>query len=882
MNRDPSTSAKQWERIDALFHAAIDLPPDHREAFVVNACDGDHALLDKVNRLLASHSNDDDFLTPPSASLTPPDPDANDATLSAHHRIGEFEIVRVIASGGMGTVYEAIQDHPQRTVALKVLRAGCTSGAALRRFRHESQVLGRLRHPGIAQVYAAGTCQDGATSVPYFAMEHIPDAKSIVEYAEANDLDIGRRLQLFVKVCDAVHHGHLHGIIHRDLKPANIIVDEAGRPKVIDFGVARVTDSDVAITTVQTSTGQLIGTLAYMSPQQCGGDPFEVDTRSDVYSLGVVLFELLCGCLPYDVRNRAIPEAARAIQEESPKRPSTIRPALRGDIDTIILKALEKEPDRRYDSATQLAADIRRCLNNEPLLARPPSMPYHLRLFARRNRAAVFAIATVLFVLAAASIVSTTFAFKATRAASGEGSARDAAQRVSTFLEDMIASAGTYRTGRHMTVLEMLDDAADRVHTELTGQPEAEAGVRYSVGKAYTQMWLWEDAVPHLKRALALNRELHGTDHASTADCLNLLGRALVFRNDPGAVAVLKECLAIRHRLHGPNHELVAETMGDLANALWEASPTPRWKESQKHYDAALAIYRMLDERPTHCAARITFTLATMQARQGRLTEAENNFRNALSIYRRINADAGVEDAYMAQVMYHFAGLLQRLGKPDEASELLRESREITPEGLAQSRSYDTSWRLGSVHHNASEFAAAEARYRESLAMQCRWLTRDFPEHSERLLHLESTLVDAGGERPPYREAFRAIRELRQWGELEQLRSMHDLGDVLQHTDPAAGAPLLRDCLRIARKHVAPLNWFIADIESIRGGCLTSLGQYEEAEILLLESYPFIASAPTHRDARLREALQRIETLYLAWNKPDRAAEFTQTQAPAS
>jgi serine/threonine protein kinase len=298
-------------------------------------------------------------------------------------RIGNYRIRRIIGSGGMGTVYEAMQDHPRRAVALKVMRPGMTSRSALRRFEYESQILGRLRHPNIAQVYEAGTHDEGGGPVPYFVLEYIPNARSITDYANAKGLSARQRLELFAKVCGAIHHGHQKGIIHRDLKPGNILVDANGEPKVIDFGVARTTDSDLAVTTLQTDVGQLIGTLQYMSPEQVEGDPHAIDGRSDVYSLGVVLFELLSDKLPYDVSGAAVLEAARIIREDPPTRPSTVDTRLRGDLETIVLTALDKDRSRRYQTAHDLLQDIARYLRDEPIVARRPTVWY---ILGRRSR----------------------------------------------------------------------------------------------------------------------------------------------------------------------------------------------------------------------------------------------------------------------------------------------------------------------------------------------------------------------------------------------------------------------------------------------------------------------------------------------------------------
>jgi len=309
--------------------------------------------------------------------------------------IGRYKILGIIGSGGMGHVYEAMQEAPRRRVALKVIKGGAASEMALRRFEFETQILAKLHHPNIAQIYEAGIWKSPEGEVPFFAMEYIPGRRGIIEYAQKRDLSTRDRLKLFTMVCEAVHHGHQKGVIHRDLKPDNILVDTNGNPKIIDFGVARATDADLAVTTMQTTMGQLIGTLQYMSPEQCDADPDRIDTRSDVYALGVVLFQLLSGKLPYDLRRQAIHEAVRVIKEQRPDSMSTISGTLRGDVDTIAQKAMEKDRNRRYQSAAELANDIGHFLNSEPIEARPLSISYQLRLFTKKYKrtcAAVFAL----------------------------------------------------------------------------------------------------------------------------------------------------------------------------------------------------------------------------------------------------------------------------------------------------------------------------------------------------------------------------------------------------------------------------------------------------------------------------------------------------------
>ncbi len=342
--------------------------------------------------------------------------------LMAGGQFGRYTIVRLLGQGGMGAVYEAQQESPRRSVALKVIRGGWLSAQMLRRFEHESQVLGRLQHPGIAQVYEAGSVRDeGGRSggvTPFFAMELIKGVP-LTEYAAAKNLGTRERLELVARICDAVYHAHQKGVIHRDLKPGNILVDESGQPKILDFGVARATDSDIQQTTMQTDIGQLIGTVPYMSPEQVGGNPDELDTRSDVYALGVIAYELLAGRLPYDLQKKMIHEAVRVIREEDPTRLSAINRTLRGDIETIVAKALEKDKGRRYQSAEALGSDIRRYLKDEPIAARPASTWYQAAKFARRNKVLVGGVAATFLVLVAGIIGVSLMLKRALEAESG-------------------------------------------------------------------------------------------------------------------------------------------------------------------------------------------------------------------------------------------------------------------------------------------------------------------------------------------------------------------------------------------------------------------------------------------------------------------------------
>jgi WD40 repeat protein/predicted Ser/Thr protein kinase len=397
------------EIVEALFQRALDLPSEGRRAFLDEQCAGDAELRAAVEELLlcdAKAQSTPDFLHSPAAEaravLTP-------AERPVPESIGCYRIVRQLGEGGMGRVYEAALDDPPRTVALKVIRPGLDSTELRKRFAREARILARLRHAGIAQVYDAGTTEDGQL---YLAMEFIRGLP-LGEHVRLRGLTPPARLELVARVCDAVQHAHKQGIVHRDLKPANIMVDDSGHPKVLDFGVAHATDGGLRDSTAHTRTGQLIGTVGYMSPEQVAGDPGAVDVRSDVYSLGVILYELLAERLPYHLEHLPIHEVVRVIQEVEPSQLGSVNREFRGEIETIVAKALEKDKARRYGSAGELGADLRRYLAHEPIRARPSSALYQLLKFTRRHRALVAGVLAVFAALLVGTVVSVLFAWRA-------------------------------------------------------------------------------------------------------------------------------------------------------------------------------------------------------------------------------------------------------------------------------------------------------------------------------------------------------------------------------------------------------------------------------------------------------------------------------------
>lgn len=441
---------EQFRKIDEIFNTARALTRGERTAFLNRTCASDTALRSEVEALLSADAEPDHYLKTPAiqqgAHIASIGGRISSAPLPTPAQIGKYRLLRVLGEGGFGVVYLAEQESPRRTVAIKVLKSQFATPQVLRRFEYEAQVLGRLQHQGIAQIYEAGTSHEGGRLLAYFVMEHI-EGLPLDRFAREKNLSVRQRLELFARVCDAVQYAHQKGILHRDLKPGNILVvegDDTGKymmpgetgraahattllnaqPKILDFGVARATDANEQVTTMRTSTGQFIGTLPYMSPEQVSGDPREVDTRSDVYSLGVVLYQLLSGVLPLDFKSCSVPEAARKIRDDEPRRLGSLARGFRGEIEIIVSKAMDKDRNRRYQSALDLSADIRRYLVGEPIEARRDSTFYVLRKALRRYRSIVAVICLFALSLAGFSIYAYIQAEKNRQLAISESAAR--------------------------------------------------------------------------------------------------------------------------------------------------------------------------------------------------------------------------------------------------------------------------------------------------------------------------------------------------------------------------------------------------------------------------------------------------------------------------
>lgn len=770
-----------------------------------------------------------------------------------------YDLLGVVGRGGMGVVYRARHAATQREVAVKVMGASCFAEPMDQaRFEREARILVSLRHPNIVTVYDTGMLPPpvdveavgsiGAESADgrfYLVMDYI-SGEPLDRFITSTKPDLRASLELFAKVCDAVNAAHLQGVIHRDLKPSNILVTppdpsvtpeegtpRTGDPHLLDFGLATFTqpegDNAQALAATMTMTGQFVGSLPWASPEQAEAVPGRIDVRTDVYSLGVIIHHMLSGKFPYPVIGN-IRDIVDNILTRDPQPLGQVAKQVDNEVETIVLKCLSKDRDRRYQSGGEVAKDVRRYLNDEPIEAKRDSGWYVLRKGLRRHRAAV-AVSAAFVVLVLAFGVTMTVLYRQ------EQREAERARQTLAFLGEVLFQASSQRLGSDATLAEMLDHASERVATDFAGLPESEALLRYTIGSAYETIWRKEEAVEHLRASLVLYRQTKGPKDPETARCMVLLGMVLAELGEPQAVELQEEALAIRRALYGEQHELVAHSMAELAFALVATQGPPRWSDAEDYFERALALYEetLGPEHPD--IARALHEFALMRAVQERLAEAEALFARSLAMSRKLLGD---EHQFVAECMRDYAFVLSKLDRFEEAEVLLREVERRTARLFGRAWVPQVRFELARLLEQKGDLSEAQRLLEHALADKCRYLAADHPDHARRLSQVAAILE--GRELPgvgTVSEAVDLTCEIT--GDLHRsLRFADLLADIVRRLEGAAAAePLLRANVLTAERWFVQIGiklnpgqghdhyrgWTHARL----GECLLELKRYDEA-----------------------------------------------------
>jgi len=789
-----------------------------------------------------------------------------ETSAEAGSTIGHYHLLQKIGEGGMGEVWVAEQKSPiQRKVAFKIIKIGMDTKQVVARFESERQALAMMDHPAIAKVFDAGATEQGR---PYFVMEYVKGIP-ITTHCDKYCLSTRERLQLFIQVCEGVQHAHQKAIIHRDLKPSNILVeiqDGKAVPKIIDFGVAKATAFRLTERTMFTEMGVLIGTPEYMSPEQAEMSGQNIDTRTDVYSLGVMLYELLVGALPFeskDLRGTSLDEIRRKIREQDPPRPSTKlssmggastvvaqhrreEPAtlvrqLKGDLDWITMKALEKDRTRRYGSPSELAADIERFLLHQPVIARPPSTVYRTKKFVRRHRLGVSVVATAFVVLVAFAVTTAVQAGRISRERDRANREAETSRQVSEFLTGLFkVSDPSEARGNSITAREILDRGATRINRELQGQPLVQAELMDMMGQVYESLGLYDAALPLLETALTTRKKYLGEMRLEVAATIVNIGSVLWHKGEyEKAKTLLEQGLAIREKSLGPDHPLVASSLHNLGNLYW----------SQGNYDQArLVLERALSIRekafgPEHSDVASTLnTLGAIAYRQGNLTEADRLWQRTLAIREKM---LGPDHPWVAQTLNN----------------------------------------LAIVHTYSGDPAGARPLLERVVRIQEKVLGPNHPDLASGLMNLGDAIYASGdraGAKPFYARAV-AIMETSSPGNPELARFLDRLATVtLEENDSSSARRLYERSLELREKTLGLKHHELAESLGGLANCAYKDGEYKKAEALyeralalsrkpdggyyphqaveILKHYAVFLRA-THREARAAEAEALLHSL---------------------
>jgi serine/threonine protein kinase/Tfp pilus assembly protein PilF len=891
MNETPSRDVE-------VFTEALQLPRDKRAAYLEIACAGQGELRQKVEALLVGYDQAGDFLEHSPVKTVFESRLGGATSEKPGDRIGRYGLLQQIGEGGFGVVFMAEQEEPvRRRVALKIIKPGMDTKSVITRFEAERQALALMDHPNIAKIFDAGATESGR---PYFVMELVRGIK-ITDYCDHHSLTIKERLELFVQVCRAVQHAHQKGVIHRDIKPSNILVAKTAegtpQPMVIDFGIAKATtNQQLTDKTLFTGAEMFIGTPAYMSPEQAELTNAGVDTRTDVYSLGVLLYELLTGSTPFnvgDLSKAGIDEVRRVIREQEPARPSTrlsklsdadltsmaqrrqsepptLIHTVRGDLDWIAMKALEKDRSRRYETAYGLALDVQRYLANEPILARPPSMLYKFQKAVLRNQLFFLGIGLFVLLLVVGLIVVSATLAKERQARREAETASIKSQEVTKFLEHMLNGVGpSVARGRDTTMLrEMLDQTAENVGKEITNQPAVEVELRDVLGQLYLAIGNYDQAEKMYRAALGINRSLFGPESKEVAASFGNWGVALdKGGNFQEAELAQRQALDIRQHLFGNENPDVATSLNLLASVLRHQH---RLAESELLTREALEIRTKLFGNDSLEAAEVLHNLTVVLGDEDRGVESEATAREMLAIRRK---QLGPTNLLVAAALNDLAWAEGFNRKFQEAKSLQLEALEIQRKLLGD-EAPDVAKTLSSlgerIRHDGN-LKDSEAMLDQALAIQRKLSGENSPDFLYTLSSLASTFEAEGKwaeAELAYRKALASWRSLAGKDDPQALATLDNLGKLLEHIGKFEEAESVdREALAGWRERAGNEDPHTMNALDGLGSTLEREGKWEEAETVRREALAVWRNRPGDKDPQMLYALRNLGLALEAENK---------------
>jgi serine/threonine protein kinase len=845
---------ERWQQAKEVFNQALAHSPDEQAGFLSSACANDKDLRNEVESLLAAFRQADQFIEAPAVPDVLKLVGSNQHEIAIGRRVGQYEIIRKLGDGGMGAVYlaERADKQYQKQVAIKLIKFGFDNEFIVNRFLSERQILANLDHPNIARLIDGGTTAAGS---PYLVMEYI-EGLPIDEYCAHQELSIAQRLELFRTVCATVQYAHMNLVIHRDLKPSNILVTADGIPKLLDFGIAKLLTPELSASgNGKIATAIRLMTPEYASPEQIRGEP--ITTASDVYSLGVVLYELLTGRRPYKLKRSSGEEIERAISTQEAEKPSVaisrrrnehsafghidaaepqkVARSLRGDLDNIVLMALRKEPRRRYESAAQFSADIQRHLEGLPVIARKDTFRYRASKFVRRNRLGVAAAAIVLLSLVG-GIVATAWQARAARQEKAK------AESINAFLEQMlnysnpVLSLPGDSTGE-TTMTQVLDEAAKRLKSgEFANQPEVKAEMERIIGNSYYGQGRYALGGEHLQEYVELERRLYGEEDPR-ALAASSMAAALLFGKGEMAEAekLFREVLPAM-RIAQQEGKIKAET---LLNALVDFAHLRRTqgdsREAETLFREALALSPQVPAESRYSLGVTRSTLASTLADQGKFDEAIQTAREAVTETRQREGAQRPDLGFSLTVL---GGFLIDRGDFAEADAVLHEAETIFRKLLNPSH----LWLGDNLRNQAISF------YRQN-----------------RFVEAQNSISET---LKIYRESFGVHYDNYPTALITQ-------GLILNKTGKSKeGEAILREAVKLRTESLPKEHFWVAVANSALGECLTTQKRFSEAEPLLVQSYGLLNSRLGKGDPRTIEASGRLVTLYNSWGKPEQAEQY--------